>query len=92
MLRDYATIELVCISAGGNDFAGVGDLDGEILAASCSSPTTVRDGVELYLMRFVLIATFGGLSAPALAVANYTMGPSIACPARTSASALASPR
>src|SRR5579862_2514044 len=37
-------------------------------------------GVERYLMRFALIALFGGLSPPALAVANYTMGSSIGLP------------
>jgi hypothetical protein len=36
MLNDYPTIRLVAISAGGNDFAGVGDLDAKILGADCS--------------------------------------------------------
>jgi hypothetical protein len=43
MLVDYrATIKLVCISAGGNDFAGVGDLDDKVLAEDCSSAATVE--------------------------------------------------
>ena len=36
MLDDYPTIRLVAISAGGNDFAGIGDLDAKVLAADCS--------------------------------------------------------
>ena len=36
MLNDYPTIRLVAISAGGNDFAGIGDLDAKVLAADCS--------------------------------------------------------
>ena len=36
MLTDYPGIRLVCISAGGNDFAGVGDLDDKILKPDCS--------------------------------------------------------
>ena len=43
MLADYSTIKLVCISAGGNDFAGVGDLDDKILADDCSRATTVEE-------------------------------------------------
>ena len=41
MLDGYPAIRLVCISAGGNDFAGVGDLDDRILAEDCSAATTV---------------------------------------------------
>ncbi len=36
MLADYPTIELVAISAGGNDFAGIGDLDARILRPDCT--------------------------------------------------------
>jgi hypothetical protein len=36
MLARHATIRLVLISAGGNDFAGVGDLDDRILLRDCS--------------------------------------------------------
>jgi hypothetical protein len=32
----YPSIRLVCISAGGNDFAGVGDLDDKLLKPGCS--------------------------------------------------------
>lgn len=35
-LADYPGIRLVCISAGGNDFAGLGDLDAKILRPDCS--------------------------------------------------------
>ncbi|HKE41975.1 MAG TPA: SGNH/GDSL hydrolase family protein [Casimicrobiaceae bacterium] len=42
MLMGYPQIRLVCISAGGNDFAGVGDLDDKILAPDCSGATTVE--------------------------------------------------
>ena len=41
MLVDYPQIRLVCISGGGNDFAGIGDLDDKILAADCSNATTL---------------------------------------------------
>jgi hypothetical protein len=41
LLLQYPSIRLVCISAGGNDFAGVGDLDDRILAPDCSGATTV---------------------------------------------------
>jgi len=41
MLVWYPGIRLVCISAGGNDFAGIGDLDDKILRADCSAATTV---------------------------------------------------
>lgn len=48
MLARHPTIRLVCISAGGNDFAGIGDLDERILARDCRAATTVdecyRDG------------------------------------------------
>jgi hypothetical protein len=37
MLAQYPSIRLVSISAGGNDFAGVGDLDDRILAPDCSA-------------------------------------------------------
>ena len=42
MLTDYPTIKLVCTSAGGNDFAGVGDLDDKILKADCSAATSAE--------------------------------------------------
>lgn len=48
VLAQHPSIRLVCISAGGNDFAGVGDLDERILAPDCRGATTVpacyRDG------------------------------------------------
>jgi hypothetical protein len=48
LLAQFPSIRLVCISAGGNDFAGVGDLDDTILAPDCSGATTLaacyRDG------------------------------------------------
>jgi hypothetical protein len=59
MLHDYPGIRLVCISAGGNDFAGLGDLDAHILRADCSAaqdvdscyrpngPEQVFDGVDV---------------------------------------------
>ncbi len=40
MLTDYPTIRLVAISAGGNDFAGVGDLDAKLLRADCTGAAT----------------------------------------------------
>lgn len=43
MLRDHAGVRLVCVSAGGNDFAGLGDLDARILREDCSSVTTVDE-------------------------------------------------
>lgn len=42
MLADYPTIRLVAISAGGNDFAGIGDLDATILAPDCSGAATAE--------------------------------------------------
>ena len=42
MLAGYPQIRLVCVSAGGNDFAGGGDLDDKILAPDCSGATTVE--------------------------------------------------
>jgi len=36
MLTDYPGIRLVCISAGGNDFAGIGDLDAKVLRPDCT--------------------------------------------------------
>jgi hypothetical protein len=39
MLGDYPSIRLVCVSGGGNDFAGVGDLDDKILKPDCSAET-----------------------------------------------------
>jgi lysophospholipase L1-like esterase len=42
LLAQYPSIRLVCVSAGGNDFAGVGDLDDKILAPDCSGATTVE--------------------------------------------------
>jgi hypothetical protein len=59
MLAQYPSIRLVAISAGGNDFAGVGDLDDRILAPDCSGaasaaacfrvgqPNGVFDGVQV---------------------------------------------
>ncbi len=41
MLSDYPATRLVCISAGGNDFAGIGDLDDKILAADCSAASAI---------------------------------------------------
>jgi hypothetical protein len=40
MLVGYPAIRLVCISAGGNDFAGVGDLDDKLLKPDCSGETS----------------------------------------------------
>ncbi|MEO7499439.1 MAG: hypothetical protein ABIX11_07605 [Casimicrobiaceae bacterium] len=40
MLSDYPSIRLACISAGGNDFAGLGDLDDKILKPDCTNETT----------------------------------------------------
>ncbi len=42
MLADYPSIRLVAISAGGNDFAGVGDLDAKILDPDCSGAATAE--------------------------------------------------
>src|SRR3954471_16051692 len=36
ILKDYPGIRLVCISAGGNDFAGIGVLDDKVLQADCT--------------------------------------------------------
>jgi hypothetical protein len=36
VLVGYPSIRLVCISAGGNDFAGIGDLDDKLLKLDCS--------------------------------------------------------
>jgi hypothetical protein len=41
MLEGFPGIRLVCISAGGNDFAGVGDLDDKVLKPDCSGEATV---------------------------------------------------
>jgi hypothetical protein len=41
MLVGYPSIRLVCLSAGGNDFAGIGDLDDKILAPDCRDATTL---------------------------------------------------
>jgi hypothetical protein len=41
LLVQFPSIRLVCISAGGNDFAGIGDLDDRILAPDCSGATTL---------------------------------------------------
>lgn len=43
MLAQFPSLRLVCISAGGNDFAGVGELDDRILAPDCSGATAVED-------------------------------------------------
>jgi hypothetical protein len=43
MLIDYPAIRLVCLSAGGNDFAGIGDLDDKILLPDCSSAATLGE-------------------------------------------------
>ncbi|HZQ62161.1 MAG TPA: GDSL-type esterase/lipase family protein [Casimicrobiaceae bacterium] len=36
LLNVHSNVRLVCISAGGNDFAGLGDLDAKILRGDCS--------------------------------------------------------
>ena len=41
MLVGHPSIRLACISAGGNDFAGIGDLDDKILAPDCSNATSL---------------------------------------------------
>ena len=41
LLTQFPSIRVVCISAGGNDFAGVGDLDDRILAPDCSGAATL---------------------------------------------------
>ena len=43
MLVAYPSIRLVCLSAGGNDFAGVGDLDDKILLPDCSNAVTLGE-------------------------------------------------
>jgi hypothetical protein len=43
MLVDYPGLKLVCISAGGNDFAGIGDLDGKILRPDCTGAATANE-------------------------------------------------
>jgi hypothetical protein len=43
MLVGYPSIRLACISAGGNDFAGIGDLDDKIIAPDCSGATSVDE-------------------------------------------------
>ena len=40
LLTGFPSIRLVCISAGGNDFAGVGDLDDKLLKPDCSGETS----------------------------------------------------
>jgi hypothetical protein len=40
LLAQFPSIRLVCVSAGGNDFAGVGDLDDRILAPDCTDAAT----------------------------------------------------
>jgi len=40
MLAENPGTRLVCISAGGNDFAGIGDLDDKVLKPDCSNETT----------------------------------------------------
>jgi hypothetical protein len=42
MLAGFPSIRLVCISAGGNDFAGVGDLDDKVLKPDCSTEAGVE--------------------------------------------------
>jgi hypothetical protein len=48
MLVGYPSIRLVCISAGGNDFAGIGDLDDKLLKPDCrgaaDAPECFRGG------------------------------------------------
>lgn len=48
LLKAHPGVQLVCISAGGNDFAGLGDLDAKILRSDCSGAADVaacyRDG------------------------------------------------
>jgi hypothetical protein len=43
MLLQYPSIRLVSISAGGNDFAGIGDLDDRILVPDCSGAATLAE-------------------------------------------------
>jgi hypothetical protein len=43
MLAEQPMIRLVCISAGGNDFAGLGDLDAKILKPDCTAAATADD-------------------------------------------------
>lgn len=41
LLHAFPGIGLICISAGGNDFAGLGDLDAKILRADCTNAADV---------------------------------------------------
>lgn len=43
LLLQHPTIRLVCISAGGNDFAGLGDLDDRVLRSDCSRASDAAD-------------------------------------------------
>jgi hypothetical protein len=45
MLVGYPSIRLVCISAGGNDFAGVGDLDDRLLKLDCSGEANAESAI-----------------------------------------------
>ena len=42
-LKTYRTITVVAISAGGNDFAGTGDLDTKILNPNCRNANDIED-------------------------------------------------
>jgi len=65
MLAQYPSIRLVSISAGGNDFAGIGDLDDRILSPDCrgagsaeacfraGQPGGVFDAVEAAYRRLI---------------------------------------
>jgi hypothetical protein len=82
LLVQYPSIRLVCLSAGGNDFAGVGDLDDRILAPDCTGaaslaacyragqPAGVFDAVEAAYR--ALIGTVAALRPEAtILVHNY---------------------
>ncbi len=43
MLDEQPAIRLVCISAGGNDFAGTGDLDDRVLQPDCSAASALEE-------------------------------------------------
>lgn len=41
-LKTYRTIKVIAVSAGGNDFAGLGDLDKIILNSNCGSAGNIK--------------------------------------------------